>query len=206
MKWQPEWRSALAEVWPSGLSTSKIAGEFTLRFGVLFTKNAVVGQSHKCKLDPRPQPGGRKSNNFVIPPTATHGSTARPFATTAESEALIRRLAAAGHSKTAIEGMQPHKRAVIDRILGMRDPIARPIPSFKPRIVCAAPPKPPEPTRAPIPRGESERRCEWLDGDKPYVRCTAAHLPGMPYCEAHAARSYVHWPTRRSAPVVEALA
>ena len=32
---------------------------------------------------------------------------------------------------------------------------------------------------------ESKRRCDWLDGDKPFIRCCGMAQFGKPYCLAH---------------------
>jgi GcrA cell cycle regulator len=39
----------------------------------------------------------------------------------------------------------------------------------------------------------TKRRCEWLDGHKPFKRCCDRAVFGYPYCEAHCRRAYINW-------------
>ena len=50
--------------------------------------------------------------------------------------------------------------------------------------------KPEPPKKAPRPNA---RQCEYLFGDKPFVRCTNKAWPGYPYCRECAQRAYVNW-------------
>jgi hypothetical protein len=57
-----------------------------------------------------------------------------------------------------------------------------------PKPVMVAPsPSPP----APIPRREGGPQCEWLSGNKPFVRCEAERETGSSYCAHHHRRVYV---------------
>jgi hypothetical protein len=73
------------------------------------------------------------------------------------------------------------------------------------RIKREREPKPPQPEvaavvpRAPPPKprvvsiafAPGQRSCQWPTGDKrPYVWCTAARMPGGPYCLAHWRQAY----------------
>lgn len=40
---------------------------------------------------------------------------------------------------------------------------------------------------------QSKLRCEWLDGSKPFKRCSDRAVFGYPYCEAHCRRAYINW-------------
>jgi hypothetical protein len=54
------------------------------------------------------------------------------------------------------------------------------------------PPKPKPVIEAPRPVQQSTRQCEYLTGDKPFVRCADRAVFGYPYCESHCRACYIN--------------
>ena len=78
--------------------------------------------------------------------------------------------------------------------LDPREPNQRPDRLRKPRSVFRAQPDVSAPIRvsAEVPHARtSNKTCQWLTGNRPYVACDDLALMGKPYCEAHSKRAYV---------------
>jgi hypothetical protein len=90
------------------------------------------------------------------------------------------------------------KAAIAARAVGLPPPLsAGPVtlpPLASDAILLPVSPsrkKPPKPVNRPV--QSSKHRCEWLDGHKPFKRCTEAAWSGYPYCETHCRKAYVNW-------------
>ena len=55
------------------------------------------------------------------------------------------------------------------------------------------PPKPKPVIEPPRPVQQSTQQCEYLTGDKPFVRCADRAVFGYPYCESHCRACYINW-------------
>jgi GcrA cell cycle regulator len=55
------------------------------------------------------------------------------------------------------------------------------------------PPKPKPVIEAPRSVQQSTQQCEYLTGDKPFVRCADRAVFGYPYCESHCRACYINW-------------
>jgi len=92
------------------------------------------------------------------------------------------------------EPVRPYKRRIVERA-GPVTLAPMGSDSFRLPVLDAAKKKaPPKPVEAPRPAvRQTNRQCEWLEGQKPFVRCTENATPGRPYCEAHSRKAYATW-------------
>lgn len=64
MMWPHEYLFELEKLWDEGLSGSQIAVAFYEKFGVEFSRNAVIGKANRLKLEPRAErtnPNGNRA-------------------------------------------------------------------------------------------------------------------------------------------------
>lgn len=198
MIWDNETTEMLRTLWEQGHSTAEIGR----RMG--FSKNAIVGRSHRLNLSERPSPIRRGvTPERRVPSIAPAGRVTLPAlanTTTAlfvrtwsepamspENQSRIRTMHANGMGYKAICQKTGISNYFVRRALGYRKPqpvagapVVRMAQPVAPLIVAVKPVfvAPVSVPPAVPPRTPDAGQCQWLHGSRPYVQCTEMALAG----------------------------
>lgn len=202
MIWNAQTIDDLRTLWAEGHSTAEIGR----RLG--FSKNAIVGKSHRLELEPHESPIRRGGAPIAAPIPAAPKNTLPPLPSsfrpeiTEEQERRVLYFSEASEAQcAALVGVSRYAVAAVRerqrRAQGV-DPVAD-VPEITPAIL-APEPRMPDPIPAPAPRAAVTHRrretpeCCWPIGEpgtKTFRFCDSASLLGKPYCDEHARLAYV---------------
>jgi GcrA cell cycle regulator len=166
-RWPPEHVARLLELWPKGMSCSQIGAALSKEFNLSYSRNAVIGKSHRLGLAGREQPAKPKT------------IARAPVVRVAKPVKIRRPIALGAFVSTPTYGGNGFALATANAVLNAAAKATRLD-------------EPDKPTGIKL-EALTGRMCRWPIGDvqdDDFSFCGCAREDHRPYCEAHNARAY----------------
>ena len=182
--WSEEMDDALRAYWAAGHSTPKIAEMLNEQFGMMFTKNSVIGRSHRIDGIVKRTAFYNRTGQKRLPKPKVAVTPIVPRSNSQNAQRTARQVTRTLERKAALEARrQADQTSLFTRLAA---------PFIPPRTTL------PRQEKA-IPLGSKSLNrwgptCCWIYGDprKDGLRfCEAVRKEGKPYCDLHCQRAFV---------------
>jgi len=177
-RWPPEHVARLLELWPKGMSCSQIGAALSKEFNLSYSRNAVIGKSHRLGLAGREQPA--KPKTIARSPVLRSPAKPRTVEVGRPSRAKVRKPMGLGaFIPTPTYGGNGFALATANAVLNAA--------ARSTRLD-----EPDKPTGIKL-EALTGRMCRWPIGDvqdDDFSFCGCAREDHRPYCEAHNERAY----------------